>query len=215
MKIDARAIWSLLLVLLIVGLSACIALLYYSRSQAISSQQVTIERPNPDERHRKGDPRAPIKLIEFSDYQCPYCARLHPHLQRLITEKDGLVSWEYRHLPLPSHPLARPTAVVLECVAQELGEDAFWLLTDTIFEYQEKLTMEFLTEMTEKMGLSQTALATCQADSAIADKIKTDEETARLLGGSGTPFTVILYPDNTYKTITGANRYEQWLSLVE
>lgn len=215
MEIPGRPTRLLILVSLILGFCLVVASVYYKHSSALSSDELTIQRAVASERHVYGDPSAPVKLVEFSDYQCPYCAKLHPNLKRLVDNSKGQISWEYRHLPLPNHSLAQPTAIVLECVAKELGEEAFWMFTDTIYENQDRLSAEFLKNITVKLGLTEAQLTACKSDTTIVDLINTDIKTATVLGGSGTPFTVILYPDDTYKTITGANKYEEWVALTE
>lgn len=53
------------------------------------------------DRNLYGSPRADITIVEFSDVECPFCARVHPTIERLVDESDGQINWEYRHLPLP------------------------------------------------------------------------------------------------------------------
>ena len=83
-----------------------------------------------------GNPNAPVKIVEFSDLECPFCKRFHATLQQVMNEygKDGRVAWVYRHLPLESiHPQARPLAEGSECVAELGGNDAFWEYADLVF----------------------------------------------------------------------------------
>lgn len=86
------------------------------------------------EDHVRGNPNASVKLIEYSDYECPYCKSFHPTAQRLMTEYEGQIAWVYRHFPLDRiHPNARPAAIASECIADLAGEDAFWEFTDMVF----------------------------------------------------------------------------------
>lgn len=83
--------------------------------------------------HYQGNPESPMALIEFSDYQCPYCAQVHETMHKIADSDLGVV-WVYRNLPLSSiHPGARPAAIAAECIAEHAGNDAFWSFTDTIF----------------------------------------------------------------------------------
>lgn len=80
-----------------------------------------------------GNPNAPIKIIEYSDYQCGYCNRVHSVLEQIVNESEGQVSWTFRHLPvLGQESLTK--AMVGVCVAQIKGNDAFWKYTKLIFE---------------------------------------------------------------------------------
>ena len=78
----------------------------------------------------KGD--ADILLIEYSDYECPFCGRFHPTAQALAD--SGKVTWVYRHLPLPFHPTAKDGAVIADCVRINKGMRAAWTYTDGVFE---------------------------------------------------------------------------------
>ncbi|MEX2054393.1 MAG: thioredoxin domain-containing protein [Candidatus Colwellbacteria bacterium] len=85
--------------------------------------------------HIRGDINASVKLIEYSDLECPYCKRFHPEVATIVDRYGLDVAWVYRHLPLESiHPSARPLAEGSECVAELGGEDAFWEYIDYIFE---------------------------------------------------------------------------------
>ena len=78
----------------------------------------------------KGSPDAPIKIVEYSDFDCPFCSRFHASMNQVIENNDD-VAWVYRHLPLDQlHPNARTVATISECVAELGGNDAFWTFTD-------------------------------------------------------------------------------------
>ncbi|MCA9352833.1 DsbA family protein [Patescibacteria group bacterium] len=94
---------------------------------------------NPDNDHYRGSTTPSITIIEYSDLQCPFCARVHPTFQQILNENEN-VTWVYRQLPLTSlHPQALPAAIASECVAREEGNDAFWQFADTVFENQDQL----------------------------------------------------------------------------
>jgi protein-disulfide isomerase len=80
--------------------------------------------------HILGNPNAPISLIEYSDYECPFCKRFHETAQEIMKAYDGKINWVYRHFPLPFHnPGAEKEAEASECV-NELGRnDAFSLVS--------------------------------------------------------------------------------------
>lgn len=81
--------------------------------------------------HIFGNANAPVKIIEYSDYECPYCKIFHPTLTKIVTESNGNVSWVYRHWPI--HQGSFEKLVAAECVAKIKGNDAFWEYTDLIF----------------------------------------------------------------------------------
>ncbi len=80
----------------------------------------------------RGDKRATIALIEYSDYQCPFCHSVHPTYQKLMEMYDGKVVWVYRHFPLSFHPEALPLAVGAECAGELGGNEAYWEFSDKV-----------------------------------------------------------------------------------
>ena len=85
---------------------------------------------------------APVKLIEFSDYQCPYCGRAHPTLKKLSEDYGDQIVWVYKHYPLDQlHPYARGASEAAEC-AGEQGK--FWEYTDALYGDQNLITSEYI-----------------------------------------------------------------------
>lgn len=82
--------------------------------------------PVTDKDHLYGNKNARYVLIEYSDFECPFCKRFHPTAQQLVTDYKGQLSWVYRHFPLPFHPSAQEFAESSECIAKLAGNDAFW-----------------------------------------------------------------------------------------
>jgi len=89
--------------------------------------------PVTEDDHIKGDLNAPIKIIEYSDFDCPFCSRFHETMDQVVSQNDD-VAWVYRHFPLDQlHPNARTVAQISECVANLGGNEAFWTFTDGYF----------------------------------------------------------------------------------
>lgn len=82
----------------------------------------------------RGAKNADLVLIEYSDYECPFCSRVHPTIEQLLTDYDGKLGWIWRHYPLPPtmHPNAMSMAIGAECAATQGGSDAFWAYTDAL-----------------------------------------------------------------------------------
>ena len=80
----------------------------------------------------RGSRDAKIAIIEYSDYQCPFCHSVHPTHQKLLQKYDGKVMWVLRHFPLSFHPEAMPMAIGAECAGKLKGGDAFWQFSDKI-----------------------------------------------------------------------------------
>jgi len=81
--------------------------------------------------HLLGNPEAQVKIIEYSDFECPYCKIFHATLNQVVAESNGTVSWVYRHWPIHQGSMAK--LVAAECVAKIKGNDAFWKYTELLF----------------------------------------------------------------------------------
>lgn len=84
--------------------------------------------------HIYGNPKAPVRIIEYSDYGCSYCRKLHSTLEKIVNESNGSVSWVYRHLPISQESIAK--IITGECVSQIKGNDAFWKYSKLVFDMQ-------------------------------------------------------------------------------
>ena len=175
--------------------------------------------------HILGDPRAPVKVVEFSDFECPFCKRVHPTLQRLIKEygEAGKVALVYRHFPLDSlHKKARKEAQASECANELGGNDAFWAYADRLFEMtpsNDGLDPSLLPKIAKDIGLDRGKFETCLAGDARGGKyaahIESDEQDAIASGGEGTPYTVVIAPDGETFPISGAQPYSAFKSIVD
>ena len=188
--------------------------LYFKDAVQPADGAMTIQRADASARHMYGSKRADTVIVEFSDFQCPYCARLHATLAQIVDESGGSIAWEYRHLPLASHPLAEPLAIAAECVAQNASKDDFWDFAHAAFGEQRSLTSSWIENKLQTYGISGEELSACQADPQILQQVEEDKAVATALGGSGTPFSVIIYPDNSTKSVSGAVPYEQWQAVL-
>lgn len=81
--------------------------------------------------HVFGDPNATVTIIEYSDFECPFCKGFHPTLKKIVDESNGNVKWIYRNYPLHQHSFEK--LVAAECVAKIKGNDAYWEYGDLLF----------------------------------------------------------------------------------
>lgn len=162
-----------------------------------------------------GEKNAPVRIVEFSDLQCPFCARLHVTLEQVVARMGGQVSWEYRHFPLASHPRAMPAAEFAECVGKLKGSDTFFVYLSTLFGNQNDLSDEYLLSEALSLGVSEEKLRVCLTDTATKEQIAADQDLAIALGGQGTPFSLVLFPGGKYEVVRGALPEEYWISLIQ
>jgi protein-disulfide isomerase len=164
--------------------------------------------------HIVGSASAPITLVEYSDFQCPYCHVIYPTLKKIVSESNGQISWVMRNLPLTSiHPNARPAALAAECIADELGNDAFWKFADIIFADQSKMSAEYYAEIAKSLGANPTTFSLCVNSEKFASRIDQETQEAELSGGNGTPFTVVV-GKGIQVPISGALPYAQIMSVI-
>ncbi|MBX2866977.1 DsbA family protein [Candidatus Kaiserbacteria bacterium] len=177
-------------------------------------------RPLDANDHILGNPNAPILLIEYSDYDCPYCKQFHETMTQIIEEygATGEVAWVYRHFPLTSlHPNAITLAEASECVAELGGNEAFWTFSDLIFAEREvnaQTDLERLPEFAIRAGVDSDAFETCLASGKYATAIQDSIADAVATGGRGTPHTIIVAGDET-GAISGAQPYTTVKGIIE
>ena len=92
-------------------------------------------KPVSDGDHILGDKNASVKIVEFSDTECPFCKRFHTTMQQVVKDNNGQVAWVYRHFPLDQlHSKARKEAEATECAAEMGGSEKFWAYLNRIME---------------------------------------------------------------------------------
>lgn len=143
--------------------------------------------------HIVGSPSAPIVLVEYSDFQCPYCQMIYPSIKQIVSESQGQVAWVMREFPLYQiHPNAMPGADAAECIAEQKGNDAFWKFADTVFTDQTKISPEYFAQLAQGLGVNMTTYNSCVTSHKYASKIDAETADAEASGGNGTPFTVVI-----------------------
>lgn len=161
-----------------------------------------------------GNENASVKIVEFSDFECPFCGRLHPTLKRVIDESAGEVAWEYRHLPLGNHRNALYAAVISECVAEVKGVSKFWEFSDELFTQSNTLSTEKINLIASNFGLQQSQIEDCENNDDLKARITNDIEVANSAGARGTPYSLITTKDKPPKVVSGALPYEHWVSQI-
>ncbi len=182
-------------------------------------------KPVDGEDHILGSIDAPVKIVEFSDFECPFCKKFHLTMKRLMEEygKDGRVAWVYRHFPLDSlHAKARKEAQASECANELGGNDAFWAYSDRLFEItpsNDRLDLALLPQIAQDIGLDRAKFEACLEGDArggkYADHIEADVRDATASGGTGTPYSVVIAANGETFPLNGAQPYAALKSIVE
>jgi len=170
--------------------------------------------PIDDTDHIRGNPNALVTIVEYSDFECPFCARFHPTMVQILDEFPD-VNWVYRHFPLTSiHGSALDAAMASECAASLGGNDAFWQFTDKLFENQRQLGKDLYSSLAKELGLPAREFVLCLDSDKYLDDVRDDLKNATDIGGRGTPFSVILTKNGSMFPFSGALPYENVRALV-
>ena len=154
----------------------------------------------------RGRDDAPVELVEFSDFDCPYCKRATETIARLMEQFEGQLRFVYKDYPLPSHPNAFKAAEAGNC-ANEQGR--FWELHDTMFASQGALDVDALKGYAEELGLDGGAFAECLDSGRHAATVDRDMRAGMRNGVSSTP-TLFL----NGRAILGAAPYETFVEII-
>lgn len=151
---------------------------------AITYQPYRLQFANGDAPVR-GKKDAPITLVEFSDFQCPFCQRMAPVLKQISEQYGDKVRLVYRQDPIPSlHPFALKAAEASLC-AQEQGK--FWEMHDAMFQNQTKLAVSDLKETAQHLGMDGKKFNSCIDSGRYAEQVQNDAKEAVRAGVAGTP----------------------------
>jgi protein-disulfide isomerase len=134
----------------------------------------------------RGNKDAKYTLVEYSDFQCPYCARGYSTVEALRKKYGGNLRFIYKNMPLPFHPQALPAAKWYEAVALQSPEKS-WLFHDKMFQNQDKLGVDFFKETVKSLGLDVAKAEKDAGSQAVADKIEADSKEGKQMGFDGTP----------------------------
>jgi protein-disulfide isomerase len=155
----------------------------------------------------RGSPDAKVTIVEFSDFQCPYCSRAGSTVARVLKEYEGKVRLVYRHLPLAFHPNAQKAAEASLCAADQ---GKFWELHDRMFADQAKLSPADLKASARELGLDGQRFDGCLDGGEKRTLVEADARAAQALGVEGTP---AFYVNGVF--LNGAVPFEQFQAAVD
>ena len=171
--------------------------------------------------HIRGNPDAPIKIVEYSDTECPFCKRFHDTMKQVMDEygKSGKVAWVYRQFPLIQlHPKAPKEAEALECANELGGSDKFWAYTDRLYEVTPSnngLDSTELPKIAQYVGLNVNKFNTCLNSGKYAQHVEQDAQNAQATGGNGTPWSIVVAKNGKKYPLSGAQPYASVKALIE
>lgn len=184
---------------------------YVDRLRASTAVAISLDPPrvavSDGGRPSKGPTKAPVQIIEFSDFECPFCFRVNPTVAQVLGTYGDRIRLVYRHLPLPNHPNARPAAEAAAC-ANEQGK--FWEYHDRLFADQSKLAAADLKKHAADLGLDAGKFNACVETRRFQKDVDADMDAAQLLGVSGTPHFFI-----NGRPLSGAQPLESFKEIID
>lgn len=131
-----------------------------------------------------GPKDAKVTIVEFADYQCPYCARIVPTLVDVVKKYDGKVRWVYRDFPLDFHPNAKPAAIVANCAG---AQGKYFEAHHYLFENFKDLGEGLYEKLATTLALDKAKFESCRKDPAVEKEVMDDMRAGTELGVNGTP----------------------------
>jgi protein-disulfide isomerase len=170
-----------------------------------------IERPtvkvSVDDDPSQGDKNAPITLIEFSEFQCPYCKKARPTIDKILSTYKGKIHYVFRDFPLGFHNQAKDAANAAQC-ANEQGK--YWDYSHALWENQGKQSLEKLKEIAQSLALDTAKFDACVASKKYYKEIDKDQDDGSEAGVSGTPAYFI-----NGKFLSGAQPFEAFKEIID
>jgi len=155
----------------------------------------------------RGNPKAPVTVVEFSDFQCPYCSRSRPTVLRVREAYGDKVRWVFRHFPLDFHAQARKAGEAGACAGEQ---GRFWEMHDAMFANPGKLQVADLKEAAKALDLDPASFDRCLDSGKYADRVERDVEVGSRSGVSGTPAFFV-----NGRPIIGAQPFEAFQQVID
>lgn len=162
----------------------------------------------------KGPKDAPVTIVEYSDFQCPYCARAHQTIsEQVMKEYDGKVKLVYKNFPLGFHKWAEPAGVAGLC-AFDQDPASFWKVYDFLFANQQQITPENVKAKSEEAlkgtKVDMTKWADCYDNKKTLARVKADMAEGQSVGVTGTPAFII-----NGRKISGAQPFQNFKAIID
>lgn len=173
--------------------------------------EILMERPrvavSADDDPSKGPEKAPIQIVEFSDFQCPFCKRARATVNQIIDTYKDKVRYTFRDFPLSFHKFAQKAAEAAQCAGEQ---DKYWDYSDKLWENQTALDTPQLKEYAKQIGLNEKKFTECLDSGKYAAEIQKDEKEGMEAGVSGTPAYFI---NGIF--ISGAVPFDQFKEVID
>jgi protein-disulfide isomerase len=160
----------------------------------------------------RGTPNAPITIVEYADFECPFCAQAHQTVKQIMARYDGQVRFLYKHNPITQiHPMAEPSARYFEAIAKQSHEKA-WVFHDRLYESPDLLKQgeAGMDSVVASLGLDTERLRKDLASEDVSAQVQRDRDKAMSFGFQGTPAFLI-----NGVSLRGAYPLEEFVQVIE
>lgn len=162
----------------------------------------------------KGAKDAKVTIVEYSEFQCPFCKRGFDTIEnQVLKQYDGKVKFYFKSFPLPFHPWAMPASIAAECAKSQKPE-AFWKIYESFFNHQSEINpqnvKEKATEYLKDTGIDMAKWTTCFDNKETAAKVNKEHDEGAALGVTGTPAFFI-----NGRMLVGAQPFEQFKNVID
>lgn len=176
---------------------------------------------DPKSDHIRGDlAKAKVAVIEYSDFECPFCKRHHPTMKQVMDAYKDDVVWVYRHFPLSFHANAQKEAEASECANELGGNDAFWKYADAIFDRTtaggDGFPLENLAPLATEIGLNEAKFKSCLDGGKYAKHVQDEMDAGAAAGVQGTPGNFVLnLKTKESREVSGAQPFSAFQSKID
>jgi protein-disulfide isomerase len=204
------------------------ASLYFSRTDRPADSNPQADATNKaaeqavvikDDDHVRGERNADVRIIEYSDMECPYCKQFHATMRQISAEYSGRLAWVYRHFPIQNiHPKAVREAIASECIAELGNEDKFWNFLDKFYEVtpsNNETDLSILPTIAKGLGIKETDFNTCLDSGKYDVRINSQFNEGIATGGTGTPWSLVVTKSGRILSINGAQDYAVVKQIIE
>lgn len=188
--------------------------------QPDTANNAGIVAPITNKDHILGSKDAPIIIVEYSDFECPWCKVFHQTMHEILNTYGDKVAWVYRQSPIIGlHPKAPKESEASECAAEQGGNEAFWKFADKIFSVTPSnngLDLAQLPIIAGDIGLNVEAFNTCLSSGKFAKQVQEGTSDAIKAGSQGaTPYSVIITKNGKKVAINGAQPIENIKAQID
>lgn len=168
--------------------------------------------------HIKGAADPVVTLVQYSDFMCGFCFRVHSTIERVVEEYPNQVAWVYREFPMLSEQ-SRQSAIMSECLAEYGGGDKYWefvdILLTKIHSDRTSVDVDEMLAIVDELGVNVDSVKSCYDSEEKSAVIDQKVAGGRSVGVRGVPATIIVTQDGQYEMVAGAATYESFVEKIE